>query len=115
MLNALPSTGHWRNKTISAYTVDPWFLDQANLMDFSLDKGLWYIVGGRVVIPDSGDIRLKLISDFHSCPYVGHVGINQTTRLILRYYWWQNMDQDIACYVRECHSCQTIKVDLQAC
>ena len=93
---------------ISAYTVDPWFLDQANWKDLSLDEGLWYNVDGRVVIPDSGDLRLKLIFDFHDSPYVGHVGINKTTRLISR-YWWLNMEKDIATNVRECHSCQTIK------
>ena len=97
------------DKLISAYAVDPWFSDEANLKDLSLDKGLWYNVDGRVVITDSGDIRLKLISDFHDSPYVGHVGINKTTRLISRYYWWLNMVKDIATYVRECHSCQTIK------
>ena len=39
--DALPSAGHWRDKLISAYAVDPWFLDQANLKDLSLDEGLW--------------------------------------------------------------------------
>ena len=69
---------------------------------------------GRVVIPDGGDLHLKLIFDFHDSPYVGHdVGINQSTRLLSRYYWWPRMDEDIASYVRECHSCQTIKARQQ--
>ena len=83
--NTLPGTEHWRDRLIAGYALDPWFSDQNNLKDLSLDEGLYYNIDGRVIIPDSGDLRLKLISDFHDSPYVGHVGINKTTRLLSRY------------------------------
>ena len=111
--DTLPGTEHWRDKLIAGYALDPWFSDQNNLKDLSLDEGLYYNVDGRVIIPDNGDLRLKLISDFHDCPYVGHVGINKTTRLLSRYYLWPRMDQDIATYVRECHSFQTVNLSLK--
>ena len=79
------------------------------MKDLSLDEGLWHNVDGKIVVPNSGDLRHKLISDFHDSPYAGHVGINKTTRLVSRYYWWPGMSDDISTYVRECHSCQTVK------
>ena len=79
----------------------------------SLEEGIWHNVDGKIVVPNSSDIRLKLISDFHDSPYAGHVGINKTTRLVSRYYWWPNMGDDITNYVRECHSCQTVKARQQ--
>ena len=105
----LPDVEHWVNKLIAGYAVDSWFSDQANLKDLLLDEGLWH-KNGKIVVPDSGDMRLKLISDFHDTPYAGHLGINKTNRLVSRYYWWPCMVADITNYVRECHSCQTIKV-----
>ncbi len=97
------------NKLIAGYAVDPWFSDQAHLENLILDEDLWH-KDGKIVVPDCGDLRLKLISDFHDTPYAGHLGINKTNRLVSRYYWWPNMVQDVTNYVRECHSCQTIKV-----
>ena len=105
----LPDVQHWVNKLIAGYAVDPWFSNQAHLENLILDEDLWH-KDGKIVVPDCGDLRLKLISDFHDTPYAGHLGINKTNRLVSRYYWWPNMVQDVTNYVKECHSCQTIKV-----
>ena len=67
-------------------------------------------MNGKMVVPDTGDICLKLISDFHDTPYAGHLGVNKTNRLVSRYYSWPNMITDVTNYVRECHSCQTVEV-----
>ena len=91
---------------MSAYAADPWFRDESNLEQLTLDEGLWYNVDGRVVILATPDLRRKLVADFHDSPYVGHVGVNKTTRLLSRYYWWLSMGDDVTQYVRECHSCQ---------
>ena len=105
----LPVVQDWRDQLMSAYAADSWFRDESNLEQLTLDEGLWYNVDGRVVIPATPALRRKLIADFHDSPYVGHVGINKTTRLLSRYYWWLSMGDDVAQYVRECHSCQTNK------
>ena len=99
--DTLPGTEHWTDKLIASYAFDPWFFEQDNLKDLSLDEGIYFNEDGRVVILDSGDLHLKLIFDFHNSPYVGHVGIGKTTRLLSRCYWWPCMDQHIATYVRD--------------
>ena len=88
----------------AAYAADSWFCD--NTSSLTLDEGLWYNADGG---PDVDGIRRQLLSDFHDSPYIGHVGINKTMRLISRYYWWPGMDADVNKYVRECHSCQVNK------
>ena len=93
------SAGHWRDEIVSAYAIDPWFLVHAYMKDLSLDKGLWSNPDGRVVMPDNGDVCLKLIAAFHGSPYVGHVGVNVTTELISRHL--------VAAYgARHCQLCQ---------
>ena len=98
----------WKATMVAAYAADNWFADPANLKDLTLDEQLWYNVDGKVVVP-SGSFRKDIISDFHDSPYVGHVGINKTTALISRYYWWPGMVDEISTYVRTCHLCQKNK------
>ena len=71
---------------MSAYAAVPLFRDESYLEQLTLDEGLWYNVDGKVLIPATPDPRRKLFADFHDSPYVGHVGINKTTRLLSRYY-----------------------------
>ena len=109
LTDTLPVLQNWRDRLISAYASDPWFFAESHLEQLTLDESLWYHVDGKVVMPASTTLRCKLISDFHDNPYVGHVGINETTRLLSRYYHWLSMDANVAQYVRECHFCQTNK------
>ena len=95
------------NKPIAGYAVDPW-IDQADLKGLALDEGPWH-KNGKMSVPDNGDIRLKLINNFHDSLYPSHVGSNKTTRLVSRYYWRSNMMAHVTNYVKACHSCQTVK------
>ena len=42
-------------------------------------------------------------------PYSGHFGQKKTIDLIRRYFWWPNMNKDIAEYVKSCDICQRVK------
>ena len=75
----LPLMTYWMRHTVLRYSAH-----ESNLEKLTLDEGLWYNVDGRVVIPAARELRRKLIFDFHDSPYVGHVGINKTTRLLSR-------------------------------
>ena len=70
----LPVVQDWRDQLMSAYAADPWFRDESNLEQLTLDEGLWYNVDGRVVIPATPALRRKLIADFHDSPYVWPCG-----------------------------------------
>ena len=69
---------------------------------------------GRRYVPFHQHLRTRLIKEFHDTPSVGHPGRAKTYELVSRSYWWKTMDQDIARYVRNCHSCARSKHPRQA-
>ena len=113
----LPTVRQWVDKLVAGYAIDPWFSNQDNLQALTLDEGLWH-KNGKIVVPDAADMRLKLISDFHDCPYAGHVGINKTARLVSRYYWWPSMIKTLPAMsenVTPVRLSRHVRKNLQAC
>ena len=56
----------------------------------------------------------KTLRSYHDGDTGSHSGIQKTYDTLRRVYYWPNMYQDIANYVRSCKACQLIKVDSQA-
>ena len=89
-------------------TLIPW-IDPHKLKKI---EGLWYKEGRLVV---TGDLQAKqsIIHRHHDAPAYGHPGINKTTNLVERAYWWPRMKNDIMDYVKGCADCQRNKVNLR--
>ncbi|KAH0358992.1 hypothetical protein KCU65_g10159, partial [Aureobasidium melanogenum] len=64
---------------------------------------------GRRYVPFHQHLRTRLIKESHDLPSVGHPGRAKTYELVTRYYWWKAMEQDVARYVRNCHTCARTK------
>jgi hypothetical protein len=47
----------------------------------------------------------------HDPPVHGHPGINRTTQIVERNYWWPQLRQDVKDYVQGCADCQRHKVN----
>ena len=92
-----------------AYGQDPWFADAANTGVLTkTEDGLW-LHGGRVVVPDSGDLRHKIMQQCHASPLGGHVGTTKTLDLVTRDFWWPKIKQTVANFVSSCDACQRNK------
>jgi len=65
----------------------------------------------EVVIIDENDEERKkeILFEFHDSVTAGHFGQEKTYQAIKRRYYWKNMKEDIAKYVKECDSCQKSK------
>ena len=50
-------------------------------------NGVWQ-KDGRVVVTAKSPYTKQLIHDHHDLPVHGHPGINRTTDLVQRQYWW---------------------------
>ena len=61
-------------------------------------EGTWY-KEGRQVVTNSLEHKRVLIQSHHDPPVYGHPGINRTIRLMERYYWWPQLQKDVADYV----------------
>ena len=56
-----------------------------------------------------GDVRNKLLHDYHSTTTTGHLGKNKNLyRLLLKYYW-KNIRNTVWGYIRSCQKYQQIK------
>ena len=56
-----------------------------------------------------GEVRSKLLDDYHSAPCAGHLGESKTLNRIIPYYNWKDMRQTIREYVKDCRVCQQTK------
>ncbi len=75
-------------------------------------EGTWYKDGRRVVTGGLTHHRM-IISAHHDSPVHGHPGINKTSQLLSRRYWWPNMRKDVLEYVKGCAECQRNKINTQ--
>ena len=90
------------------YTEDPWFRVPYNTTRLQFKEGVWYH-NERIVIPDVGNLRHRVISEHHDAPYLGHPGRDRTLELLQRHFWWAAMRNDVAHYVGICKGCQLNK------
>ena len=80
---------------------------------FRLREGLLYRIGpngDRVVVPSS--LVEQLIEAYHD--HIGHLGVQRTLHRLAQRYWFPQMQERVADYVRVCDTCQRTKVDHQA-
>ena len=91
------------------YILKPWI----NTHDLKKIKGEWWKGRGKVITQGTEDKR-KIIQAYHDLLAYGHPGINRTFYLVLRYYWWPEIKQDVHEYVKGCALCQQNKVSTHA-
>lgn len=86
------------------------------LIDNIKSKPSWtgprvFIIKGVRKITNNDDKRV-IINDFHLLPTSGHAGVRRMLNNIKKYYFWTNMDKDVAEFVKKCDKCQKQKHSL---
>ncbi|EJD32555.1 DNA/RNA polymerase, partial [Auricularia subglabra TFB-10046 SS5] len=59
----------------------------------------------RIYVPDSADLRLRVLRDKHDHPLAGHPGQNKTLKMISREYYWPDLRDFVRKYVQSCVTC----------
>jgi transposase InsO family protein len=77
---------------------------QRALARLSLEEGL-LIQEGKIYIPNSTPIKLKILQTHHDSQTAGHQGRERTLELIARKYTWPGMRRFVKEYVRTCETC----------
>ena len=63
----------------------------------------------RAIVP-TGSLRLLLLQFFHDDPTAGgHLGIEKTYAKLADRFWWPQLHNDVAQYVRACTTCGRVK------
>jgi transposase InsO family protein len=65
---------------------------------------------GRLVVPDEGDLRARLLDEIHRQPSTAHPGQQKTKKLLQDRYYWPAWNIDVDRYLDNCLVCKRIKV-----
>jgi len=92
------------------------FRDLADKKKNNYNKQHWMKLNGLIVRKENPEqvyvptvYRRTIIKLNHDSEFAGHLGIDKTTDLITRNFYWPKMRYDIAGYVKACKICSTEK------
>ena len=108
----------WMMDIVDAYTSDPAAQELlARLAVSTTTDDHYYLHNGlirykdRVWIPDSPDLKQRILAALHDSPIGGHSGIPVTLRRIKQSFYWKGLRAFVHQYVQECCICQRAKPD----
>ena len=76
-----------------------------------IDGSLWY--RGRVVVPQSTDLREEILREFHCSRFAVNPGGTKMYQDLRRQYYWSGMKRHVGDFVRQCLTCQQVKAEHQ--
>ena len=77
--------------------------------NWTIDKSGLLRQNDRIYVPDSADLRLKVIQYNHDHILSGHFGQNKTIELIRRKYVWPNLRTMVKHFCNSCTTCKRSK------
>jgi len=83
--------------------------DNPKYKNWSKDKQGHIRINRRILVPESGTLRLRVLQYHHDHPVSGHLGMNKTLALIRREYVWPSIHSSVTDYCRSCTTCSRSK------
>ena len=68
---------------------------------------------GRVVVPQSTDLRKEILREFHCSRFAVHPGGTKMYHDLHRQYYWSGIKRHVEDFVRRCLTCQQVKAEHQ--
>jgi hypothetical protein len=65
-------------------------------------------------VSDIPKIKGLILKEAHETPYSIHLGRTKIYMDPKELFWWNNMKREIAKFVSECHTCQSVKAEHQS-
>jgi Integrase zinc binding domain len=100
---------------LAAYDTDPAVQsfhadsDNSKYSCWSVDNVEFVQIDQQILVPESGDLRLRVLQSFHDHPVSKHFGVNKTLSVIRWEYTWPNIQEFVADYVKSCTTCARSK------
>jgi hypothetical protein len=98
---------------IASYGKDPWFGSPARTQKLQRGPAGQWLRGAQIVVPNVGDLRDRVIYEFHDTAAGGHFGDDRTREKVERVFWWPGISVSVEEYVRACDMCQRNKTSTQ--
>ena len=81
--------------------------------DFSIRDDGALVIGSRLCVPATEELKRQILEDAHCYAYAMHPGSTKMYRILKEYYWWSGMKREVAEYVSKCFICQQVKAERQ--
>ena len=102
-----------RDRVVELQVSDSWIGKRVlEIRDGSVKTEGWSIgadgsvkLNGRLVVPESLELRKEIMDEAHKSKYFVHPGKTKMYRDLKRQFWWHHMRRDMADYVRKCNTC----------
>ena len=65
----------------------------------------------RIYAPNYSELKNLILREFHTKPYLGHLGYQKTLTVLKKFYYWMNLKNEEAEFVARCLNCQQVKVE----
>ena len=91
---------------VQSFRADP---DNSKYSRWSKDDVGFIWIDQWILVPDSGDLWLRVLQSFYDHPVSGHFGVNKTLAVIRREYTWPNIRDFVVKYVQSCTTCARSK------
>lgn len=62
-----------------------------------------------IYVPDNNELKRKILESRHDSKTAGHNGIEKTTELVTREFYWRSLKQYVQHYISGCDLCQRTK------
>jgi Integrase zinc binding domain len=86
-------TAYDTDPAVQSFCADP---DNSKYLHWSVDNVGFVWINQRILVPESGDLRLCVLQSLHDHPVSGHFGVNKTLSVIRREYTWPNIREFVA-------------------
>ena len=104
---------------LEAQLEDPYLMsmrkkvEEGEQSDFSIRGDGVLVIGSRLCVPATEELKRQILEEAHSSAYAMHLGSTKMYRTLKEYYWWSGMKREVAEYVSKCFICQQVKAERQ--
>ena len=106
-------------RILKAQLEDPYLMsmrkkvEEGEQSDFSIRDDGALVIGSRLCVPTTEELKRKILEEAHSFAYAMHPGSTKMYRTLKEYYWWSGMKREVTEYVSKCFICQQVKAERQ--
>ena len=79
--------------------------------EYKVDESrlLWSM--DRLYVPEGGDLRSSILTEFHRAPYSRHSGYQNMIFAVKKHFFWPKSKADIAMFIAKCQECHLDKAE----
>jgi len=78
-------------------------------VDYHLTTEGLVIFRDMIYVSNNNELKKLIMREFHINPYSGHLGYQKTLTTVKKFYYWLNLEKELAEFVIRCLDCQWVK------